>query len=82
MRLSVNQDDAGYRPYRSLPRAVRPVVRLDGLIVKQVITADTRRGFVLVCAHDVEGRMVLNARRDAVVRRRLYGRVDIDLVRH
>ncbi|MNQ89766.1 hypothetical protein D3C85_1050820 [compost metagenome] len=82
MRLSVNRDDVGYRPYRMLPRGVLPVVRLNGSVVNQCITADTRMGFVLVEVPGIDGHLVLNTRRDAVVRRRLYGRVDIDLVRH
>lgn len=80
MRFSVNRDDAGYRAYRSLPRGVRPVVRLDGVPVEGCETADARRGFVLVHIRSSRG-WVLNARRDAVVRRRLYGLVEIDLVR-
>ncbi|MEN5158953.1 hypothetical protein [Achromobacter spanius] len=38
-------------------------------------------GFVLVEVPGIDGHLVLNARRNAVVRRRLYGKVDIDLVR-
>lgn len=81
MRLSVSQGDPGYRAYRGLPCSVRPVVWLDGERVSQCVTADTRRGFVLVHVANQDGKVQINAKRTDTKKERRYGRVEIVLVR-
>ena len=81
MRLSAMRGDAGYRSYRRLPRGVISHVFIEGVYVTDCVTADTRRGFVLVAVRDGQGRMVINARHSAVVLQCIYGRVAIELRR-
>lgn len=81
MRMSMNQDDPGYRVRRGLPRSVRPVVLLDGERVSRCITADTKRGFVLVHVVNQDGKVQINAKRTDTKKERRYGRVEIVLVR-
>jgi hypothetical protein len=80
MRLSNEQGDPGYRPYRKLPRSVVPRVMLDGSEVSRCVTADSKRGFILRYVEDEFGRPVPNARRKAFKLERLYGTVTIDIV--
>lgn len=79
MRLSVDQDDQGYKAWKLRGGHKRPVrVLLNGRHVKRVITADTKRGFVLAYQEDAEGKAIVNARRTDMKRYRQYGNVEIE----
>jgi hypothetical protein len=81
MRMSVNQGDPGYRAFKSLPKRVKPFVKVDGVTVPMVVTADDRRGYVLAVDADDKGVARLNARRNGVLMKQLRGAVSIELRR-
>lgn len=79
MRISVDQDDPGYKAWKLRGAHKCPVrVFLNGSHVKRVITADTKRGFVLAYQEDAEGKSIVNARRTDAKRYRQYGNVEIE----
>lgn len=78
MRFSVDQDDPGYKAWKLRGGHKRPVhVLLNGVRVKRVITADSKRGFILAYQEDADGNAIVNTRRTAVKRYRRYGDVEI-----
>src|SRR4051812_24171357 len=79
MRLSVYQDDRGYRAFKALPKGVTPAVTVDGATVPMVVTADDRLGYVLAIDVDSNGRAQLNSRRNGVKHKQMRGRVVIEL---
>ena len=81
MRFSVDQEDPGYKAWKLRGGHKRPIhVLLNGVRVKRVITADTKRGYVLAHQEDAGGNVVLNAKRTDAKRCRLYGNVEIEFV--
>lgn len=79
MRLSVDQDDPGYKAWKLRGGHKRPVrVLLNGSHVERVITADTKRGFILAYQDDADGNAIINARRIDAKRYRQYGNVEIE----
>lgn len=82
MRYSVFPNDPGYAAFKALPHKVRPIVYVDGELVTMVFTADDKRGCVVTADVDeAPGVAKLNARRDGVVKRQLFGKVRIELKR-
>lgn len=78
MRFSVDQDDPGYKAWQLRGGHKRPIhVLLNGVRVNRVITADTKRGFVLAYQEDAEGKAIVNARRTDAKRYRQHGNVEI-----
>jgi hypothetical protein len=71
MRVSTNKNDVGY-----LPDSRDYQVTLDGMVLKDCITADEERGTVLMClrtdtgglAHTADGRDLLTGERKGLVK--------------
>lgn len=79
MRMSVIKTDSGYENWISAREAGRiPRVLLDGVEQRDVVIADEEAGLVLKNMRDADGNIVLNERRNAVVRTALYGHVRIE----
>jgi len=76
MRLSVDPIDPGY-----CRAGFGAKVFLDGVEISHVVTADEERRMVLVVKTDEDGRVVLNAARDAVETEWRFGGVRLDLPR-
>ena len=81
MRLSTFPDDAGYPAFRrNRQRGIWPLVRLNGEPVDGVMTADTKRGQVVVATRNAAGAVRPTARGGNVHRTQLSGRVAVEWV--
>ena len=76
MRISVNPSDAGYSAFRIL-RSKPFVVFVDDIEIKNCITIDTKRGYVLAYAMSDDKKLILNASRTAAVQHQHFGKVEI-----
>jgi hypothetical protein len=56
-------------------------VTVNGVYQKDVILADTKRGFVVVSMRDEDGKLVVNRRKSRLCVRRIYGKVEITMQR-
>ena len=72
MRMSVHKNDPGYHP-----RAQFYDVLLNGKDLPKCITADEDRGYALVHKTDPEGNVILNESKDATVKEKVFGKVEI-----
>lgn len=81
MRFSARKDDPGYRNYRKAFRRASIVVRVDGAVVGNCFTADTKRGLAVVADLNESGRVQLDAWRRDVKMKQLHGRVTIEFER-
>jgi hypothetical protein len=80
-RYSCLEDDPGYAAWRRLIREGSNVrVFFDGREI-DVITADSREGWVLVYRTDDEGKPLLNEAKDEILKERIYGHVRIEIAR-
>jgi hypothetical protein len=70
MRLSVDENDPGYSP-----RVFEATVKLDGVELRNCITADEEAGYCLVYALDDERRPIVVG--DHLIRKTVHGRVEI-----
>ena len=75
MRMSVHKNDPGYHP-----RAHFYSVLLDGKDLPMCITADEDRGYAVVHKIDSEGNAFLNETKDATVKEKVFGKIEIVLV--
>lgn len=83
MRLSIYPNDPGYAAFRAMrARGLVPVISVNGEAVNGCVTADTKRGSVTMFERDNQGRVQLNAKRDAPRRKRLSGKVGITVRKH
>jgi hypothetical protein len=80
MRLSCRENDAGYLSWIGLKKH-RAKVRffLDGVEVKDVITADDEEGFLLVYVYDESGKHQLSSDRTEALTERRTGVVRIEV---
>ena len=82
MRISVDPYDPGHAVWRAMKRRGLAVdVTVDGQVVKNCVTLDTKRRLVVAHGLDEKGQLQLNARRDAVKLRQLSGNVAIHIRR-
>lgn len=84
MRLSIDSDDPGHAVWRGMKRAgvaSMVVVAVNGLPIRQCVTADTKRGIAVVADLDDQDKLQLNSKRDAVKLKVLAGKVSITLER-
>lgn len=82
MRLSAHSGDPGYRPFRlAMKHGAIAVVTVNGVWQKDVILADTKRGFAVVHMRDEQGKLVVNRKKALVCVRRIYGKVEITMQR-
>lgn len=82
MRISTNPDERGYRTYQLLrKRGIAVRVTVDGVEMRRVVLADTRRGVVVTHAADADGRIQSAVARATIKRVRHFGKVQVQLVR-
>jgi hypothetical protein len=81
MRLSANNDDPGFRAWSKVAPRAKIIVRLNGALMMDCITVDTKRGYVLAAEFDDKGVPVMNARGDQYRRKQHYGRVEVEFER-
>lgn len=74
MRLSVDAEDPGYSP-----AARGATVFLDGVMVRDCVTADDERGEVIVFKHDADGKPLIDWVNQCIVKERRRGQVRIVL---
>lgn len=79
MRLSVRLEDPGYRAYKTLPKNVVPIVRLDGMEIQGCYTADTKTGYVLTTECNDFGVLQVSTRRGTIRMKQLRGKVEIEI---
>ena len=80
MRVSVDKSDPGFLMYADLlTDGYRVIVKLNGVEVKDIITADEKEGFVVLPRRSPEGRLVVYG--DSYVYDRHKGDVKIILER-
>lgn len=79
MRLSCRPDDAGYERYIELMAGNELKFFLDGVEIKEAITADDEEGFVLVYVDDGNGKPLLNLARTEALTDRRAGAVRIEI---
>lgn len=83
MRLSCEKDDPGYPGFeRAMSSGKRIVVKLDGEIVPDAITADENLGFVKLYQRNVDGRLLVSLDGDLVLTEERRGHVEIELASH
>ena len=77
MRLSADQDDVGFDDYIRTRRR-KAMIKLDGKVMDNVITADTAAGFVLRFVTDPKGQPKVDPSNDQqLLTERLTGVVEI-----
>jgi len=74
MRISCDRDDPGYVEYVKL-RPIVPRVFLDGVEIKEVITADEEAGMLIRYLRGMDG--LIRVEKGIAVREVLYGRVEL-----
>lgn len=74
MRVSVRKDDPGYKNFFGV---ILYEAYLDGKKVENVVTADEETGEVFFHARDEHGEFILNEAKDAIIEKRLTGKVEI-----
>lgn len=77
MRISVEENDPGFRRFLEVNARYAIGVTLDGVEQSKVLTADESAGEVKRCATDCDGRLVLDG--DEVATETLMGFVKIHL---
>lgn len=79
MRISANEDDAGFAAWKRVPEDRRRDIRifLDGAEQRRVVTADADQGIVVRLKEDAAGQIfVLN---DEIAQETLTGNVRIEM---
>lgn len=81
MQLSARPEYPGYRSFKRMPQAARSRIRVscDGVELKQVVYADTKRGYALAYSQDSQGLVLLNARKDACLLVQHRGAIAIEV---
>lgn len=72
----MRKDDPGYVNWQKYPRC-QPY--LDGVELKDCVTADEEKGEVIVFRRNKDGNLELTAAKDEIITEKLYGDVRIDL---
>jgi hypothetical protein len=70
MRVSIDANDPGFNPRRSMASVV-----LDGEVLHDCITADEEEGMVLVYARDATGNFILDG--DEMRTEQRFGKVSV-----
>jgi hypothetical protein len=75
MRISVDPSDRAYTG----ERYYGATVSLDGVVLRDCVTADDEIGEIVIFKRDKDGNLILNKQRDWFVRQPLTGKVKIEL---
>jgi len=81
MRISLNKKDFGFFKFKKLIEKNDIKIFFDEKEIKNCITVDEEKGYVLKFAEDEEGKPVLNEKRTAALKVRLYGNVRIETIK-
>lgn len=81
MRISSQSSDPGHKAFLAARRHGKVVVRVDGEVLADCVTADTKRGCAVVYERDADGVLELDRTKTRILMLQIHGQVEIAIER-